>query len=218
MKMHPLILLFVFLINIFSVLIMGPCRMTGVLFVLHIILCLIAGLKVKTFFKLLGLVFLFSISLFIINYFYSTFDLALYNFIRASLLTFISVSASFVIDFEWLLLYLMSRGILASTKGYPIFAAINALEHLKEEKKRLDHLAHMRGLNNFRYQLHQLIPLLVFALRHSQRAATAMIARGLNDNKVFYFEYDIRKKDLLIGLIFFLIQITFFFWHFLTIS
>ncbi len=218
MKIHPLILFFLFLINIFAVLIMGPCLTTGLLFVVHLCVCLLTGLKFQTCLKLFGLVFLFSISLFVLNYLYVSWDMAIHNFLRAILLTFISVSASFVIDFEWLLLFLMSKRLISPTKGYPIFAAINSIEHLKEERKRLNHLAKMRGLNHFRYQLHQMIPLLVFALRHSQRAATAMIARGLNDNKIFHLDYGIKKTDWLFGCLIFFFQIAFFAWHFFTIA
>ncbi len=207
MKIHPLILLGLAIINIFAVLILGACLTTGILFFLHSLLCRMAGLLPIRYIKVLLLACLFSFSLFILNYLYANLDLAINNFARAILLTSLSLSAGLIIDFEHLLLFLMSKKILPPTIGYPIFAAINALEHLREEKKRLDHLARMRGLYHFRYRLHQIMPLLVFALRHSQRAATAMIARGLNDQKVFYFDYSISRKDFQIGAFFFLLQL-----------
>ncbi|MBI2518832.1 MAG: hypothetical protein HYV97_00365 [Bdellovibrio sp.] len=210
MKIHPCILLVLSLISIIAVLILGPCRTTGILFILHGLICLKTGLRPLTFLNVFLLAFFFSLSLFILNYLYTTLEVANYNFARAILLTSFSLSAGLIIDFERLLLFLMSKRVLSATTGYPIFAAINALEQLKEEKKRLSHLARMRGLTHFRYQLHQIMPLLVFALRHSQRAATAMIARGLNDQKVFYFDYTIPKKDFYIGAIFLLLQLAVF--------
>ena len=210
MKIHPLILLCLVFINIFAVLLMGPVPTTACLFGLHMILCLFTGLHPLTLLKIIALALLFSISLFMLNYIYSTLDLAIYSFSRAMLLTSLSMSAGMLIDFEFLLLFLMSKKILTPTKGYPIFAAINGLEQLKEEKKRLDHMARMRGLYHFRYQLLQIMPLLVFALRHSQRAATAMIARGLNDQKIFYFDYSISKRDWLFGAVVFVLQLAVF--------
>lgn len=186
MKKHPLPLLVLSFIPIFAILILGLGLTTVYLFLLHSLLCLVCGIGFKRYLKLFLLVVLFSLSLFVLNYLYSTLSMAFYNFFRAILLTFVSVSASFIIDFEWLLLFMMSKKVLSPTKGYPIFAAINAIEHLKEEKKRLDHLAKMRGLTGIRHQFRLILPLLVFAVRHSQRSATAMIARGLNDQKNFY--------------------------------
>ncbi|HAZ11779.1 MAG: hypothetical protein A2X86_08000 [Bdellovibrionales bacterium GWA2_49_15] len=207
MTIHPVILLGLAFLNIFAVLILGACPTTAILFLLHTVLCFLAGLRPLTYLKVILLAGLFSLSLFILNYLYATVDLAMYNFARAILLTTLSLSAGLIIDFERLLLFLMSKKILPPSIGYPIFAAINALEHLREEKKRLDHLARIRGLNHFRYQLHQIMPLLVFALRHSQRAATAMIARGLSDQKVFYYDYRIPNRDFKIGVVVFLAQI-----------
>lgn len=217
MKKHPLLLLILSFIPILTILIMGPCLTTLYLFVLHILLCFVCGIGLKRFFKLLALVVLFSFSLFILNFLYSTLQLAIYNFARAILLTFVSVSASFIVNFEWLLLFVMSKKWLAPTKGYPIFAAINAIEHLKEEKKRLDHLAKMRGLTGLRHQFRVILPLLVFAVRHSQRSATAMIARGLNDQKQFYYDYSIKPSDWYFAAFFLGLQLGVFFWHFSTI-
>lgn len=218
MKKHPLILLILSLVSILSILILGPNAATLFIFILHSFLCFFSGLGLRKYLKLLFFVILFSFSLFVLNYLYSTFSLAIYNFARAILLTFVSVSASLIIDFEWLLLYLMSQGFLSPTKGYPIFAAINAIEHLKEEKKRLDHLARMRGLTGLRHQFRSLLPLLVFALRHSQRAATAMIARGLNDRKTFYYDYSIKNREWYFAAFFLGLQLGVFFWHFSTIN
>jgi len=210
MKIHPLVLVLIFLINIFFVLIKGPCLLTALIFATHLFVCFILGFKVKTFFKLIFLVTFFSLSLFILNYFYVSLDMAVFNFQRAFLLTYISISSSLLIDFEWLLLFLMSKKILSPSKGYPIFAAINSIEKLKEEKRRLDFLAKMRGLNHFRYFFYRLMPLFVFSLRHSQRVAMAMVARGLNDQKVFYFDYHLKKKDYFFGLSFLLVYPVFF--------
>ncbi len=217
MKKHPLILLFLSLIPIFAILVWGPNLTTLFLFLIHSLLCLVCGLGFKRYLKLFLLVALFSLSLFVLNYLYSTLNMAFYNFYRAILLTFVSVSASFIVDFEWLLLFMMSKKILSPTKGYPIFAAINAIEHLKEEKKRLDHLAKMRGLTGLRHQFRLILPLLVFAVRHSQRSATAMIARGLSDDKIFYYDYSIKVADWYFGAFFLGLQLGVFFWHFSTI-
>lgn len=217
MKKHPLILLLLSLIPIFAILLLGPNVTTIFLFLIHSLLCLICGLGFKRYLKLFLLVVLFSLSLFVLNFLYSTLNMAFYNFFRAILLTFVSVSASFIVDFEWLLLFMMSKKVLSPTKGYPIFAAINAIEHLKEEKKRLDHLAKMRGLTGFRHQFRLILPLLVFAVRHSQRSATAMIARGLNDDKNFYYDYSIKVADWYFAAFFLGLQLGVFFWHLSTI-
>lgn len=217
MKKHPLPLLVLSFIPIFAILILGLGLTTVYLFLLHSLLCLVCGIGFKRYLKLFLLVVLFSLSLFVLNYLYSTLSMAFYNFFRAILLTFVSVSASFIIDFEWLLLFMMSKKVLSPTKGYPIFAAINAIEHLKEEKKRLDHLAKMRGLTGIRHQFRLILPLLVFAVRHSQRSATAMIARGLNDQKNFYYDYSIKVSDWYFAAFFFGLQLGVFFWHFSTI-
>ena len=79
MRIHPFILLFLCLINIATILIVGPSPLTAALLILHFCLSLISGVKSKKLIILLGVVLLFGLSILALNYFYTTKDQAIIN-------------------------------------------------------------------------------------------------------------------------------------------
>jgi energy-coupling factor transporter transmembrane protein EcfT len=78
--------------------------------------------------------------------------------------------------------------------GYPLLIAMNSILLFKEEFDRIKLSAKFRGLG-LKDRLFALFPLLVFAIRHSQRGSLSLVTRGLNPNKSFYFGYEISIQD-----------------------
>ncbi|MBF0205370.1 MAG: hypothetical protein HQK53_00630 [Oligoflexia bacterium] len=165
-------------------------------------LFLYAGMRINAFLKIIIAVFMLSSSVFILNLLYPAteqshhqiLDLALNNFIRLFFLTLISVSASTVIDLEQLILsWASSKKGRASWQGkvrvaYVLLAAINAMTQLREESERILIVMRFRGISRFK-RFYMLFPLLVYAIKYSQRVALALIARGIDEDKSFFFNY-----------------------------
>jgi energy-coupling factor transporter transmembrane protein EcfT len=97
--------------------------------------------------------------------------------------------------------------------GYPILLALNSIALFKEEYDRIKINARLRDLP-FKDQFMLFFPLLVFAIRHSQRGALSLVTRGLNQQKTFYFSYglsfDDKKRLFLFWLIYFALVIATF--------
>jgi len=106
----------------------------------------------------------------------------------------VSICSAHLVDYEKLLLYCMSRKWLSVMIGYPMLIAINSVSLLKEEVQRIKISFRFKGVPMYK-KLFVLFPLLVFAIRHSQRGAIALVTRGLNKDKNFYFSYDILTRD-----------------------
>jgi len=106
----------------------------------------------------------------------------------------VSICSAHLVDYEKLLLYCMSRKWLSVMVGYPMLIAINSISFLKEEVQRIKISFRFKGIPAYK-QLFVLFPLLVFAVRHSQRGAVALVTRGLNQEKSFYFSYGISTRD-----------------------
>jgi energy-coupling factor transporter transmembrane protein EcfT len=93
--------------------------------------------------------------------------------------------------------------------GYPLILAINSLQLLKREQERIAFNAKLRGLKWHQCYL-VFFPLLVFAIRHSERGAMALVTRGLNPHKLFYNAWLPSKRDRAILISYFLLTLTFF--------
>ncbi|MBF0312287.1 MAG: hypothetical protein HQK52_02655 [Oligoflexia bacterium] len=151
----------------------------------------------------------------------SVLEASLLNFFRIFVLSLISASSTLVMNLDKLILYYASskgdegskgkvratflKGFIVYTKSmfkgwerikssYVLLAALNSIFLLREESERISMVMKFRGVPFYRRHL-LLFPLLVFAIKHSQRAALALIARGLSSDKVFYFDYSLSAYD-----------------------
>ena len=98
---------------------------------------------------------------------------------------------------------------LSPLLGYPAFIAINAIKHAQSEYQRIliiKKLRKIKGLNIFSTA----IPLLVYAVRFSERSSIALLSKGFTKNRVYFFDYSISEKELKIVLIISLLNILYF--------
>lgn len=118
----------------------------------------------------------------------------LINFARLFMLSLVSMCSTYAIVYTKVILYLIIHKGLKVIMGYPLLIALNSILLFKEEFDRIRLSARFRGLGWWD-RLFVLFPLLVFAIRHSQRGSLSLVTRGLNPNKSFYFGYDIVPND-----------------------
>lgn len=116
------------------------------------------------------------------------------NMMRLLFVSFLSMSSGFVIDYTKVVLHLIVHKGLRLFWGYPFLLALNSIVLFKDEFQRIRINAKLRQLP-WQDQLSLFFPLLVFAIRHSQRGALALISRGLSEEKTFYFSYDLSRTD-----------------------
>lgn len=116
------------------------------------------------------------------------------NFSKLFLLSLVSMSSISAIIYTKVILFLIIHKGLKVFMGYPLLIALNSILLFKEEFDRIRLSARFRGLGWWD-RVFTLFPLLVFAIRHSQRGSLSLVTRGLNPNKSFYFGYDLVTSD-----------------------
>ncbi len=151
-----------------------------------------------------GTIYKFSFLHFYFSFFEGAVDNALKIFSRLFMMTLISMGSTYVINYSKLILYLIVHKGLKVFWGYPILIALNSILLLKEEFDRISMSAKFRGLS-FWERIFVFFPLLVFAIRHSQRGSLSLVTRGLSPHKSFYFTYALRERDKVIMLCYFFI-------------
>lgn len=129
--------------------------------------------------------------------------LRLFFLFSISMLTFMAV------DFDKVFVYLMASKKLKVTWGYSLLLAMNSLQLLKREQERIVFNARLRNLKWHQRHL-ALFSILVFAIRHSERGAMALVTRGLNADKLFYNVIYPTKRDIIILISYFLLTLTFY--------
>ena len=174
------------------------------------------GLPAKKFWKLARFAFYFAFIFLLLNLLYpsaklqvgekiSFYSLSFYkvalingliNFTRLFLLSLVSMSSTYAITYTKVILYLIIHKGLKVFMGYPLLIALNSILLFKEEFDRIRLSARFRGLGWWD-RIFVLFPLLVFAIRHSQRGSLSLVTRGLNPNKSFYFGYEVTRRDRL---------------------
>lgn len=161
------------------------------------------GLKIIKFKRLFFYAFIFSFGLFLLSILYPSKQLKsedihqlLKSMTRLFLVSLVSMSSGSVINYTKVVLHLIVHKGLKLFWGYPILLAMNSIALFKIEFERIRMNAKLRGLP-WRDQLFLFFPLLVFAIRHSQRGALSLVTRGLNHKKSFYFSYDLSELDKL---------------------
>ena len=172
------------------------------------------GLQKSTLFKLMAFAFSFSFLFLLLNLLYPgekfqhgeellilnmpVYKAALINglrtFSKLFLLSLVSMSSTLGITYTKVILHLIIHKGLKVVMGYPLLIALNSILLFKEEFARIRISAKFRGLGWWD-RLFVLFPLLVFAIRHSQRGSLSLVTRGLNPNKSFYFGYELTTSD-----------------------
>jgi energy-coupling factor transporter transmembrane protein EcfT len=142
--------------------------------------------------------------------FIRVYEIALINglktFCKIFILSLVSMASSYAIFYTKVILYLIINKGLKVFWGYPILIALNSIFLFKEEFDRIRLSARFRELG-WRDRIFIIFPLLVFAIRHSQRGSLSLVTRGLNPNKNFYFGYQVHPSDRIILLGFYLLYI-----------
>jgi energy-coupling factor transporter transmembrane protein EcfT len=103
----------------------------------------------------------------------------------------------------------MDTGKLKVVWGYSMLLSMNSLSLLKKEQERIAFNAKLRGLKWHQRYL-TFFPLLVFAIRHSERGAMALVTRGISPDKEFYHVNYMEKRDRVTLISYFLLTLTFF--------
>ncbi|MES2801703.1 MAG: hypothetical protein V4654_04375 [Bdellovibrionota bacterium] len=114
-------------------------------------------------------------------------------FIRLFFVSTLSVSSIAVIHGEVILLYLAQQKKLPVLLIYPLLFSLNSIGLFKQkfELYNLNHrLRQTKGLILPKI----LFQFLVFTLRFSESGALSLIARGLSENKLYYYDFSISKK------------------------
>ena len=96
--------------------------------------------------------------------------------------------------------YALQRGQLSLTIAYASLVGLGSMLLLRAEMRRISLNAKLRGLS-WRQRFLQWLPLLVFALRHAQRGAMSLRARGLLQQKSFYYDYQSTRGQQLRGVL-----------------
>lgn len=172
------------------------------------------GLTYKVMFKLMIYALIFSSMFLFLNVLYPSVEFrvgeqitflgftfykvalknGLINCARLFMLSLVSMSSTYAIIYTKVILHLIIHKGLKVVMGYPLLIALNSIILFKEEFERIRLSAKFRGLGWWD-RIFTIFPLLVFAIRHSQRGSLSLVTRGLNPNKSFYFGYNLVPSD-----------------------
>lgn len=205
--LHSWYLLLVSLLSLLFLL-LSSCLWANVLLVAVVLfLCFKNGLSAKTFARMVFYALVFSLIMYGLNLLWakssgsSERQSALILSARLFLLVLCSMSTARVINYTKVILYLIIHLGLKVIWGYPVMIALNSILLFKEEYEKIKLNGRLRNLS-FMQKLGLLFPLLVFAIRHSQRGSLSLVTRGLNPSKSFYFSYATSSKDRSVFLLF----------------
>ena len=186
--------LFVILVGLFAF--SQPITMTA-LFVLTIGYFIYLGLKVLKLIKIsiytasftgiyLAMVLLFPNP-------EKAFDIAV--FIRLFFISTLSVSSLEVLHGEVILLYLAQKKKFPVMLIYPLLFSLSSI-NLFKQKFELYRLNHQMRQTKGWVLPKMLFQFLVFTLRFSESGALSLIARGLSENKFYYYDFSIGRPLL----------------------
>jgi hypothetical protein len=224
---HPLYLFTMAAFGLIFILISKSLLLSLSAFFLLLSIFFINGLCLRTFLKLILSALIFSFGFFLLSQIYPArefqdfvlYRIGIFEFYRASLihglnqwaklalLTTLSMTSGVVVDYTKILMSLMQNETLPLRLGYPLILAMNSIVLLSEEMNRIKMLARQRKLP-FMKRIFPFFSLMVFAIRHSQRGALALVTRGLNEKKSFYFDYETSKYDRFYLLFYLLLYFT----------
>ncbi|TDR32843.1 energy-coupling factor transporter transmembrane component T family protein [Hydromonas duriensis] len=163
---------------------------------------LLQGVRIQFAFKALCIAFGLSISIWLLNVFFHTEDstqteaLQQANQIALKVwaMTWVALLSSKMINMRDVITCLLQKGWLSMQIAYATMVGVGSIDLMRAEVRRISLNARLRGLN-WRQRFLQWLPLLVFALRHAQRGAMSLRARGLSDRKSFYYDYQATRTQ-----------------------
>lgn len=229
-KQHPLIIIFIAFSIMIPIMISTNLKIILIYGLIGILYLFLFKIKLKIFLPLIFIIIPITISILFLNMFYpnlakidtskhftflnytiyqDAFYTGLRLFARYYLLTLLSISTVTLIDFYKLIFSFIQQFRLSANYGYPAFIAINAIKHAKDEYQRIRTVKKMRnikGLNIFTIS----IPLLVYAIRFSERSSIALLSKGYTKDKIYYFNYKLNNKSLKLTILFFFLNIGYF--------
>lgn len=144
----------------------------------------------------LALAFALSISIWLLNVFFHTEGItaeqaqlkANQTALKIWSLTWVALLSAKMINVRDVITYALQRRWLSTQIAYAMLVGIGAITLLRAESRRIMLNAKLRGIKGLQ-KFSQWIPLLIFSLRHAQRGAMSLRARGLTKDKVFYYNY-----------------------------
>jgi energy-coupling factor transporter transmembrane protein EcfT len=128
-------------------------------------------------------------------------------FVRIGTIASLSIGSMYAINYEKILIHLMQSKKIPAKLGYPILLAFNSIGLFKSELEKIRINARFRRIP-LKDRFNLFFPLLVFAIRHAERGAMSLITRGLNENKEYFFDTQLKTTDKRVISIYFLILIT----------
>ncbi len=124
-----------------------------------------------------------------------------YNFSRLITLSSLSLLSMRQFDYCHLIYFLMRRRILSPTFGHTLILSFNSLSQIANEWDEIRLVARNRAIKIHQYPT-LIFPLMVSAIRYAQRGSLALICRGINDDKSYYYDYSVKKSDTILFLIY----------------
>lgn len=207
---HSWYLLIITFFNVFFLLINRNLLLGIPLVIYSFYLYFKNGLTLKKLFTLSLYALFFGLSYFLLSRLHpgkdATMEKSIHTMVRLIIVTLVSMSSGSVINYTNVVLHLIVHKGLKLFWGYPLLLALNSIVLFKEEYDRIKINAKLRDLPLLD-KIMVFFPLLVFAIRHSQRGALSLVTRGLTKEKSFYFSYDVSRRDKKILLIFWMIYL-----------
>lgn len=207
---HSWYLLIITFFNVFFLLINRNLLLGIPLVIYSFYLYFKNGLTLKKLFRLSLYALFFGLSYFLLSRLHpgkdATMEKSIHTMVRLIIVTLVSMSSGSVINYTNVVLHLIVHKGLKLFWGYPLLLALNSIVLFKEEYDRIKINAKLRDLPLLD-KIMVFFPLLVFAIRHSQRGALSLVTRGLTKEKSFYFSYDVSRRDKKILLIFWMIYL-----------
>lgn len=121
-------------------------------------------------------------------------------FLRLFLVSTVSVMSLSVINAEVVFLYLAQKQKMPVMFVYPLLFAVNSIHLLKKKFDLYRFNNRLRKVKGFVLP-RLLFQFLVFTLRFSESGALSLVARGLSENKYYYYDFSLTDRDKKTGAI-----------------
>lgn len=165
---------------------------------------ILQGVELRFVLKSMAFALVLSVSIWVLNALFHTpevsqaqaYEKANQIGLKVWAMTWVALLSSRMLNVRDVIAFALQRGWLSMQIAYAMMVGMSSIELLRDEARRISLNAKLRGLD-WRQRFLQWIPLLVFALRHSQRGAMSLRARQLNVSKTFYYDYQATARQTL---------------------
>jgi energy-coupling factor transporter transmembrane protein EcfT len=197
---HSWYLLLISLFSLFFLLLSSYLLLNALLVIIIHYFCFKNGMTAKILFRHIIYSLLFASMMFGMNYLWRSVksDINVNESLLLSgklfLLVLASMASARFINYTKVIMYLIIHQGLKVLWGYPLMIALNSIVLFKDEYEKIKLSGRLRNLSA-KDKIGLLFPLLVFAIRHSQRGSLSLVTRGLHPSKSFYFSYETTRHD-----------------------